>query len=126
MKDFIRFCIVGAFGFTVNAAMLTFWLKLVGLPLILASLISAEGAFLCTFILHKRWTYTAPVTKTGRQLLVEFHGSAWLGMLLSTLLIYVLVRAGLHFLVAQPRASVIVLFWNFIWTKFYIWRPSVE
>lgn len=126
MKDFIRFCIVGALGFVINASMLAFWFQAIGLPLTIASLLSAEGAFLCTFTLHRRWTYQTPTNKSWQQLLVEFHGSAWAGMLINVTLVNLLTKYGLHYVVSLALASVSILFWNFAWTKFYIWRPTVK
>jgi putative flippase GtrA len=126
MKDFVRFCIVGALGFGINAAMLAFWVQIIGLPLVIASLLSAEGAFLCTFIPHRQWTYQAPTDKSWQQLLIEFHGSAWAGMLINITLVNILTKYGLHYIVSLALASASVLFWNFAWTKFYIWRPIAK
>lgn len=121
--DFIRFCIVGGTGFVINTALL---LVLTGahLPIFVAQLIGAEVALFSNFMLHHHWTYRSKrVHKSMGQLLVQFHATSWPAIIGSTLM----VSAGVKFLhldkmVALVISSVIALLWNFVWSKFVIWR----
>ena len=121
--DFIRFCLVGCLGFLINLALLFLLFKWAGLPILLAQLLGAEAAYLSNFIFHHAWTYGKRNDKTGWQLLVEFHGASWAGLLLSTALVYVFVNIlKLNYAEALAIASVVILFWNYFWTKYFIWR----
>ncbi|SRR6266496_1539921 len=121
--DFIRFCVVGGLGFLINLFMLTLTFRMLRLPIILAQLISAEVAYVSNFFFHHTWTYAQRSDKTKRQLLVQFHLSSWTGLLLSTLIVYAMVEIlRQNYVIGLVIASVVVLFWNYFWTKFYIWR----
>jgi putative flippase GtrA len=122
--DFVRFCIVGGLGFVVNFVLLTIFNKLLHIPTFVAQLLSAELGLFGNFMLHHHWTYKRHhVQKSFTALLVQFHATSWPAILGSS----VMVSAGekyLHFdsLVALAVSSVILLGWNFGWSKFVIWR----
>ena len=122
-QDFVRFCIVGALGFLINLAFLSLLFRALRWPVIVAQLASAEVAYLSNFFLHHSWTYAQRSDKTIGQLLSQFHMSVWSGLLLSTLIVYAMVDI-LHqnYIEGLVVASALVLFWNYFWTKFYIWR----
>jgi putative flippase GtrA len=121
--EFVRFCIVGGSGFVINLILLKA-LEHVGLSVWVAQPISAEVALGSNFILHHNWTYKSHrVKKSLTSLIVQFHVTSWPAIVGSTLM----VGAGerlLHLsnLLALALSSVIVLMWNFVWTKFVIWR----
>jgi len=121
---FIRFCLVGALGFLINFLLLTLLYKEVGWPLFIAQLIAGEIALFNNFMLHNYWTYKGHnVEKTFGQLLVQFHVTSWVAIIGTA----VIVSAGvtyvhLHYLVALIIGGVIALGWNFVWSKFVIWR----
>lgn len=122
-QDFARFLVVGAFGFVANLALLTLLYKSLQLPIFMAQLVSAEVSMLASFFFHNRWTYQDRSNKTISQLLVQFHLTSWAGMLLNTTIVSVLVLwAHQNYVIALVVASLVVLFWNYFWTKFYIWR----
>lgn len=122
--DFIRFCVVGGTGFVINFSLLVFLQALLGLPIFLAQLISAEVALFSNFMLHHHWTYkNNKVEKSFYKLLVQFHSVAWPAIVGSA----GMVSIGKHFFhlgnfVALVVSSTIVLLWNFVWSKFVIWR----
>lgn len=122
--DFIRFCIVGGTGFIINFIFLATLPKFFGAPIPVAQFIGAEIALFSNFIMHNNWTYKdKKVKKSMTKLLVQFHATTWPAILGSTLM----VSAGVEFfrlskLEALIISSVISLLWNFVWTKFVIWR----
>lgn len=128
-QDFVRFCIVGVLGFLINLIILKLLHDAWHWPIILATLIGSEVAYFSNFLLHNSWTYKhrAKVEKSFGRLLVQFHLSAWSGMLLNTLIVYIAVAMfHLDSAIGLVIASFIVLFWNYVWTKFYIWRAHHE
>jgi len=122
--EFIRFCIVGGTGFVINLVLLTILHKLWGINIFISQLVSSEIALFSNFMLHHNWTYRhKKVKKSITSLLIQFHATTWPAILGSSLM----VGAGVRFLnlsnfVALSLASIIVLGWNFGWSKFVIWK----
>lgn len=123
--DFIRFGMVGAVGFVVTASALHFFHVTLNLGIIVATLISSEIGLLSNFVFHENWTYkyvnhkTKPLWKK----LLHFHMSSWSGVILITVIESVGVKLfHLNYIVALVIASGITMFWNFFWTKFFIFK----
>lgn len=128
-QDFVRFCMVGAVGFLINLAILKLLHDVWHWPIILATLLGSEVAYFSNFLFHNFWTYkhNKRVEKSLGRLLIQFHLSAWSGMLLNTLIVYITVTTfHQDSAIGLVIASVIVLFWNYVWTKFYVWRNHKE
>ena len=122
--DIVRFGLVGASGFAINFLILTLLFKILSLPIFIAQLCGAEIALFSNFVLHDRWTYNRNnVTKTFGQLLVQFHVTSWVAIIGSALLVSFLVDT-LHqqYIVALVASSAVAFAWNFLTTKFYVWR----
>lgn len=122
--EFIRFCIVGGLGFVINLIILTGLTKFLNAPVILAQLIGGEIALGSNFYLHHTWTYKRHhVTKSLKSLIVQFHATSWPAILGSTAMVSLGVDAfHLSKLVALLISSVIILGWNFVWSKYVIWK----
>jgi dolichol-phosphate mannosyltransferase len=122
--EFVRFCIVGGTGFVINFIILTVLHKFLNFPVFIAQLIGAEVALFSNFMMHHHWTYKAhKVEKTMTTLIVQFHATTWPAILGSALM----VTGGeklLHLsnLFALAVSSIIALLWNFVWSKYVIWR----
>lgn len=122
--EFIRFCIVGGTGFVINFILLLVLKHGFGLPIFWAQLVGAEVALFSNFMLHHHWTYQShKVTKTMSSLLVQFHVTTWPAIIGSALM----VTGGEKFLhlsnlEALIVSSIISLIWNFLWSKFVVWR----
>ncbi len=122
--EFIRFCIVGGMGFTINLIILVVLSKTTHAPIVLAQLIGAEVALGANFIMHHNWTYKAHhVDKSIKSLIIQFHATTWPAIVGST----VMVSVGVSVLHISKFESLIVsslvsLVWNFGWSKFVIWR----
>jgi dolichol-phosphate mannosyltransferase len=122
--DFVRFCIVGGTGFVINFILLTFLNKVVGMHIFLAQFIGAEVALFSNFMLHHHWTYKHhKVEKEKHQLLVQFHLTSWPAIVGSASMVTICEHI-LHFsnFTALATSSAIALLWNFLWSKYVIWR----
>lgn len=122
--DFIRFCIVGGTGFVINFLLLALLPHIFPMPIFIAQLVGSEVALFSNFLLHHHWTYKHKrVQKTVRTLLVQFHASTWPAILGSTAMVSIGVSV-LHInkYLALIVSSIIALAWNFVWSKFVIWR----
>lgn len=126
--DFVRFCLVGASGFTINFILLTLLYKHLGLHAFVAQLISGEVALFSNFMLHHHWTYNKKnVVKSIKQLLWQFHATSWIAILGSALIVSVCIHTlHLNYILALVISSVIALAWNFLWSKYYIWKHHLD
>lgn len=122
--DFVRFCLVGAGGFAINFALLTLFSDLLGLNIALSQFLASEVALFHNFLWHHYWTYKRNmVVKSIPSLLIQFHATSWVAIIGTTLLVtYGVSVLELPKIVALIISSFIAMFWNFGWTKFYIWR----
>lgn len=122
--DFIRFCIVGASGFLINASLLTLLHSLFKINIFVSQLIASEISLLSNFIIHDKWTYTSRNTSRGfKDLIVRFHATSWTAVVGSSILISVLVsKLKIQYMIALVTTSVLVLTWNYLWTKHYVWK----
>ena len=57
IKRFFKFNAVGAVGIVVQAAALFFFMKVVGLHYLVATVLAVESALLHNFVWHRRWTW---------------------------------------------------------------------
>jgi putative flippase GtrA len=123
--DFIRFGVVGTVGFLLTAGSLRILHGAFGMHITLATLISSEIGLLSNFVFHQNWTYNH-VDHNHKPLGVKFlhfHMSSWSGVVLITILESVGVKAfNLNYMVSLVFAAGIAMFWNFFWTKYYIFR----
>jgi len=122
--DFIRFCLVGASGFTINLALLTIFYKGLGFPIFVSQLIGCEVSLFTNFLLHHHWTYKENnVTKRIEHLLWQFHVTSWVAILGISALVSIQVKFfKLNYVLALAIASIVALGWNFYWSKYVIWR----
>jgi len=122
--EFIRFCIVGGTGFVINFIILIALRDLFGFPAFPAQLIGAEVSLFSNFMLHHHWTYKAhKVEKSIKQLVVQFHLSSWPAIIGSALMVAGAERyLHLDNILALSVSSAIALVWNFLWSKFIIWK----
>jgi len=125
-REFVRFCVVGVVGFVVNLSMLTFARELLGLPIEWSVLIGGEVALFSNFFFHNYWTYKErPQNKKIGVLFLQFHVAFWSGNGVNVILTLIMIKQfGWSSVVSLAIASGAVLFWNFGWTKFYIWRAK--
>ncbi len=126
--EFLRFCIVGGLGFTINLVLLVLLTKLFDMPIVWAQLIGAEIALGVNFTLHHNWTYkTHRVDKDLKSLVVQFHATTWPAILGST----AMVSLGVNIFHKSKFLSLVVsslisLMWNFVWSKYFVWKDREQ
>ncbi len=122
--DFVRFCMVGGTGFLINLVLLTILHGKLKVHVVVAQALASEIALFSNFLLHDHWTYKKnKVTKSKRTLVVQFHATSWPAIVGSTVMVSVGVGTfHLKEVVALVVSSAIVLFWNFLWSKYVIWK----
>ncbi len=86
---------------------------------------AAVFAYICGAIvsygLNARFTF-GETTTAFRKGLAKFLVVNLIGLGLNTLIFSVLVKAQVHYIVAQLIATGLVLFWNYAGARFYVFR----
>lgn len=117
-----RFLVVGGSAFTVNAILLSFFYALLGLPILAAQIISAEGTIVFSFVLHHHWTYRNYRKKPLVVRFFEFNMSALGGSVISTVSVIVCVQLlHLHYLVGLSIGAALAMSWNYFANLYFIW-----
>ena len=130
LTRFLRFAVVGTWGFAVDFTILNLLLFGAHFPAWLANTCSFTVAVLNTFTLNRLWTFPEsrqrPVSSQFTQfLVVNLFGYAinelvFLGS--HELLWGHLLSAGLAWNLSKATASGVALFWNFGVNRLWTWR----
>lgn len=124
--DFVRFGLVGAIGFLVTLIFKSIFYKYLHLSSVLSIFLGSEMGVLSNFMFHEKWTYknVANQHKSIFKKFLHFQASSLSGVVLFTLIGEIMVR-----LLQKPNspialivAAIITMFWNFFWTKYFIFR----
>ena len=123
--DFFRFLVVGSVGFIVTAVLLKLLHGNLKIDIVIATLIAGEGGLISNFIFHQNWTYKHHdhSHKSLRKKLLHFHMSSWSGVIIITIIETVFVKVfKTEYIIALVIASAVTLFWNFFWTRYFIFN----
>ncbi len=115
----LRFAVVGGGGVLVNSAALFALYHWVGLPLLVASGIAVELAVVHNYLLNDRWTFALRTPSTGR--FVKFNISVLGGLAINVVLVWSLVHAGMHLLLANCLGIAAAFAVNFVCSTGWVW-----
>ena len=118
-----RFAAVGVTGVGVNTASLYVLHAWEQMPLIPATVLSVELAVLSNYFLNSRWTFAGQERSLRR--LVRFNVASLGALAVNTVCVWLLVRAGIYFLVADLVGIVVGFVVNFSLSVAWVWgrRP---
>jgi putative flippase GtrA len=145
MRQFVKFCIVGASSTLIDFGAFLLLMQVVGMPslvgsLVLARLISASISFLLAvsngFVWNSRWTFrpTGPASTQTRY--AKFLATNAVGLVLNLLILSVVAHSVPHSLAAampgnlddpagfigKVCATAVVVFWNFTVNKYWTFK----
>ena len=128
-KRFIKFTVVGAFGFVVDFLTFNLCRSVIGLPPAVASVISFMTAVTSNFVWNRYWTYPESRSKPIAGQLAQFFAVNIVGLLIRTAIFvaikgpYVAAFEKLAWSLLTPQilgenlalatVVVIVMLWNF-------------
>jgi putative flippase GtrA len=135
---FIKFAVVGAFGFGVDFAVFNLFRNVAGLSLALSSVLSFTAAVLSNFTWNRMWTYPESRAKPIAGQLTQFALVNVLGLAIRTgilLLIHdplISLYESLPLSFLTPRVLgentalavvvIIVMFWNFFVNRYWTYN----
>ncbi|KYH39349.1 MAG: hypothetical protein AYL28_000730 [Candidatus Bathyarchaeota archaeon B23] len=119
----LRFTLVGLSGLLVNEVVIWLLTELVGLYYLLSGAISAEVSIVNNFLWNNYWTFSDRGAGGLLSRFVRFNLTRALGIALTLLLLKLFTELlGLHYLLSNPLAIVIVFVFNYLLSFFWVWR----
>jgi len=110
-------------GFVVNYLSLALFFDALGLPILIAQVISAELALLSTFVGNNFWAFTHHHHVSWRRKIVKFHASALAGLAINTAFVVLLVHfAHVYYGLALVVGSLAGLVWNYTLYKRFVFK----
>ncbi len=126
IAEFLRFCIVGAVGFIVDAGVLMLCIHLLGQDAVSGRLVSFAFAVMATFELNRRWAFQRGGHGTYLATLAAYLGVQGLGFLCNlgiyTLLYVTLPRPFNAPLSCLVVASALALVVNYAGARLVVFR----
>ena len=120
--QFVKFGLVGFLNTSIDYGLFAALVYLVHLHYLIANAISFSVAVINSFILNRRWTFQSHHRQWQHEA-IKFMIVMLIGLGLNELILYTLIsRLAIHTLIAKAIGIVIVLFWNFIGTRFWAFR----
>lgn len=124
-SQFLRFCCIGALGFTVDALVLLLLIHSLGMSPFAARVLSILVALTVTWVLHRSWTFrTANANRMAEWLrfaVVNGFGGGLNYLVYAAILV---ALPGTSPLVALVGGSAAALVANFLGSKFWAFRTG--
>ena len=120
-KKFIKFCVIGLLGAAIDFGLLAVLVELFQWSPLAANIVSFSAAVINNFWLNKLWTWRNQDPDYHRQF-VKFTSTSLVGLLINTWLMWLLLLAGIHYLLAKVFISIVVAFWNFSVNNFWTFK----
>lgn len=114
-EQFIRFAAGGAVGTACHYAVLMAWVEILGAPVVLGALVGFAAGALVNYAIARRFVFAT--RRSHGSALPRFALVAVAGAVLNTMIVALAYGAGVHYLVAQLLATLVVLVWNFLANK---------
>lgn len=113
VKQFLRFAAVGLIAFAVDYALFLL-LHLLGMPYLIANIISYSVSTVCNFVLSMRYVFAGKAGQTRSQQFVIFVVLSVIGLGLNELFLWLLVEfAGIWAGISKFIAAALVTVFNF-------------
>ncbi|WNE97436.1 GtrA family protein [Streptomyces luomodiensis] len=115
----VRFAVVGGGGVLVNTVVLFVLYHWAGLPLLAASSIAVEIAVVHNYLLNDRWTFAVRTPSLRR--FIKFNVTVLGGLAVNVFIVWSLVRAGMHLLMANCLGIAAAFAVNFASSTGWVW-----
>ncbi|MFJ9012544.1 GtrA family protein [Streptomyces canus] len=115
----LRFAVVGGVGTVVNTAALYLLHRLLGVPLVAASVLAVELAVVHNYLVNNRWTFGMRVLSVRR--FGKFNVSMLAGLAVNVLVLWALVHVGAHLVVANVVAIGAAFGVNYTSSTLWVW-----
>lgn len=118
--QFSKFVAAGGAGTLLHYLTLIALVSALGIPAGRAAFVGAVVGACVVYVLNRRFTFDS--RRSHAKTLPRFALLALVGAMLNGVLVGMLSAAGVHFLLAQMIATIVILVINFIVSKLWIFR----
>lgn len=130
----IRFGLVGAFNTGVDFGVLFILARLMGVPTLVANVVSTTCALIVSYTLNKKAVFRNTDTRNHRQVLLfvvvtlaGLWGVQSIVITASTAMLHGLItNSGLLLLVTKGIATLFSLVWNYLWYSRVVFRKDLH
>jgi len=119
--EFLRFAAVGGLATCIHYAILIALVQLAHAPLALSTSVGFTCGSVFSYTLNRRLTF-AHQPHFGRGF-AKYIAMGLVGLVLNGVLVVGLASKGAPYLLAQAFATGVVLVWNFVGARFFVFRP---
>ncbi|MBX4198389.1 GtrA family protein [Candidatus Parcubacteria bacterium] len=130
LHQFIKFAIIGVFNTFVDFAIYytltrhTAFFDVATSMKYVANAISFIIATTFSFFANRWWTFERKDKATIGEA-ARFYSTTLSGLVLNIILLAVLIRVfSIHDLIAKVFATIVTVFWNFLFKKFWVFNPN--
>ena len=122
--SFVSFAGAGAIGTAAHYAVLVLLVEIAGMPAAVATAFGAVVGATVNYLLNYHLTFhsVASHTITGPR----FALIALAGMALNSMVVFACVRLGIHYLVGQVVATLLVLLFGFLANRFWTFSGTAN
>jgi len=123
VRQFMKFCAIGSTNVVIDFTIYFTLTRFFHIYYIIANFGSFFVAVSWSFYMNKRWTFRHLDSQFLKERFVKFFITNAIGVSIQTLLLYSFVTYGhFHDLVAKGAAIVIATFWNFLVSKYWVFK----
>lgn len=120
VRDFLRFATVGAVATVAHYAVMIALVQFGGVDPVVATVCGFAVGAVVSYTLNRRYTFAVrPAYMRG---FVKFAIVIGIGAVLNAAIVAFFIRVGLHYMVAQVIATLVVLIWNFAGARLIVFR----
>jgi putative flippase GtrA len=118
---FVRFAVAGGVATLVQYCVLALLVEGADVAPLAATIAAYGCGALTSYLLNRQFTFSETTTSFGDGL-IRFLAVTLVGLALNTAIFAVLQTVGLHYLLAQAGATAVVLGWNYLGARFFVFR----
>lgn len=120
VKQFLRFALVGVAGTIVHYGVMIALIEVAGLGTVLATSLGFLAGASVSYVLNRKITFISnqPVGVA----FAKYIAALTVGLVINACIVAGLEALGLHYFIAQPIATAVVLFWNFGASRLLVFR----
>lgn len=118
--EILKFLIVGGSATALQYGLLIVFVQFAGLSPVVATSIAYAISSVYNYLLNYYATFKSDASH--RTAATKFAAVACSGLLINAGIIAALTKVGVHYLVAQVVATVVILVWNFVVHKYWTYR----
>lgn len=120
VRQFARFLAVGAAATALQYAVLLALVELAHAPKVTSSAVGYLCGAVASYLLNRRFTFQSDIAH-GKGF-AKFMVVNLIGLGLNTLIFSVVLAFGAHYVLAQVTATGLVLIWNYLGARLFVFR----